>query len=74
MGRPRDGRDIKKSYGVRLEPKFKNKVLEEFGSLRQAIEFAMEYKIEIKKRKDKQDGKNNFSDNAKRTKQNNKKS
>jgi hypothetical protein len=38
LGRPRDGKEVKKSYSVRLEPKIKEKICKKYGSLQKFID------------------------------------
>ena len=46
LGRPRDGKEIKKVYTLRLEPKVKDEIVKKYGSLTKAIEYLKEVKNE----------------------------
>lgn len=38
LGRPRDGKEIKKVYSVRLEPRLVEKIKKKYGSLQKFID------------------------------------
>ena len=38
LGRPRDGKEVKKSYSIRLEPKIKEKICKKYGSIQKFID------------------------------------
>jgi len=42
MSRPRDGKEIKKTYTVRIEPKLKKKLDKKFGSLTKMVAYILE--------------------------------